>query len=340
VISISLPPQIEEEQSEWNLRRIPTLEKGLLRYTSMVLPGISSSYSYIGSQNSAFCWHIEDDFLYSINYLHFGEPKFWYAIPASDQYKFEGLYEELFSEIAEMHGLRKRTSMIDSVLLLERNISISKMIQRQGEFIITFPKAYHAGFNVGFNFAEAVNFADDDWLVSGLISSILNKEKRRVPAIPWAEIVYKSTSECFWIGLYKYFALQNLLKGEITARSTFDKVFPNAKCVVRDEWFDPHIAYCDDCKEFLYLSIVKVMDTTCKSSVRKKKIEGARRKSKMREIQNESKYKFFCLSCASFKPELMNMNVICYEHFTDSEIRVRMKTSKTFREISESVGIL
>jgi len=33
-----------------------------------------------------------------------------------------------------------------------------------GEFIVTYGGAYHAGFNWGFNIAEAVNFATTRWL--------------------------------------------------------------------------------------------------------------------------------------------------------------------------------
>ena len=42
-----------------------------------------------------------------------------------------------------------------------------RMDQYAGEFIITFARGYHAGFNHGYNLAEAVNFAPPDWLQLG-----------------------------------------------------------------------------------------------------------------------------------------------------------------------------
>ena len=35
------------------------------------------------------------------------------------------------------------------------------------QFVVTFPKSFHAGFSYGFNCGEAVNFATPDWLHEG-----------------------------------------------------------------------------------------------------------------------------------------------------------------------------
>jgi jumonji domain-containing protein 2 len=38
-----------------------------------------------------------------------------------------------------------------------------EVLHRPGEFIVTFPLSYHAGFNHGFNLAESSNFCLKSW---------------------------------------------------------------------------------------------------------------------------------------------------------------------------------
>ena len=57
--------------------------------------------------------------------------------------------------------------MIEPSVLLKNGIKMHKMVQRPREFVIARAKAYHSGFNAGFNIAEAVNFALPSWIDIG-----------------------------------------------------------------------------------------------------------------------------------------------------------------------------
>lgn len=113
-----------------------------------------------------FGWHKEDMDLYSINYLHSGQPKFWYGVDLDCNEKFENFVKTKFPEYCKEcpEFIRHKTTLIYPGLILENGIRIKKMIHKQGEFMISRCSGYHAGFNFGFNIAEAVNFALPDWL--------------------------------------------------------------------------------------------------------------------------------------------------------------------------------
>ena len=75
------------------------------------------------------------------------------------------IIRELYSDIF-MIMLVQVTQLSPSVLKSE-GVPVYRAIQNPGEFILTFPRAYHSGFNCGFNCAEAVNVAPIDWLPHG-----------------------------------------------------------------------------------------------------------------------------------------------------------------------------
>ena len=63
--------------------------------------------------------------------------------------------------------LRHKSFLASPHLLSQSSCRPNTLVQREGEFVITFPMGYHAGFNLGLNCAESVNFALDSWIDIG-----------------------------------------------------------------------------------------------------------------------------------------------------------------------------
>ncbi|TXT11054.1 hypothetical protein VHUM_01805 [Vanrija humicola] len=154
-----------EEDYPWNVANLPNL----LNKLPEKLPGVNSPYLYFGMWRAAFSWHVEDMDLFSINYIHFGAPKFWYAVPQVDAERFESVTKSYFPNDANTcdQFMRHKSCTLSATKLHSSGIRVNKLVQYQNEFVITFPRGYHAGFNVGFNCAESVNFALPCWLELG-----------------------------------------------------------------------------------------------------------------------------------------------------------------------------
>ena len=83
--------------------------------------------------------------------MHWGETKTWYGIPGDDAEKFEAAIKceapDLFE--AQPDLLFQLVTLMNPKRLTEAGVRVYACNQRAGEFVITFPKAYHAGFNHG-----------------------------------------------------------------------------------------------------------------------------------------------------------------------------------------------
>ena len=83
--------------------------------------------------------------------MHWGETKTWYGIPGTDAEKFEAAIKceapDLFE--AQPDLLFQLVTLMNPKRLKEAGVQVYACNQRAGEFVVTFPKAYHAGFNHG-----------------------------------------------------------------------------------------------------------------------------------------------------------------------------------------------
>jgi len=148
----------------WNLAEIRTLlSEGL---SECKLSGVNLPYLYVGGWKTMFGWHKEDLDLYSINFLHTGAPKFWYCVDLDCNAAFEAFAGRSFPERLEKcpEFLRHKNTLVHPAVLLANGVRVRKVVQQPGEFVVLRASGYHAGFNSGFNIAEAVNFALFKWV--------------------------------------------------------------------------------------------------------------------------------------------------------------------------------
>ena len=159
------------KETWWNLNNIPCAPDSVLRHVKVGINGINVPWMYHGSLFTTFCWHNEDNYLYSINYHHKGAPKQWYGVPGNVK-AADGL-EKVFKNYLSMKMrdvpdlLHHITTMFSPRLLQNAEVPVYKLLQHEGEYVITFPRCFHGGFSLGPNVGEAVNFATHDWIAYG-----------------------------------------------------------------------------------------------------------------------------------------------------------------------------
>ncbi|XP_059780747.1 lysine-specific demethylase 4C isoform X7 [Balaenoptera ricei] len=172
----------DEGVDEWNIAHLNTVLDVVEEECGISIEGVNTPYLYFGMWKTTFAWHTEDMDLYSINYLHFGEPKSWYAIPPEHGKRLERLAQGFFPSSSQGCDafLRHKMTLISPSVLKKYGIPFDKITQEAGEFMITFPYGYHAGFNHGFNCAESTNFATVRWIDYGKVAKLCTCRKDMV----------------------------------------------------------------------------------------------------------------------------------------------------------------
>ncbi|PON32072.1 TFIIH C1-like domain containing protein [Parasponia andersonii] len=184
--------------SPWNLQVISRSPGSLTRFMPDDIPGVTSPMVYIGMLFSWFAWHVEDHELHSMNYLHTGSSKTWYAVPGDYAFAFEEVvrseaYGGNIDRLAALTLLGEKTTLVSPEVVVASGIPCCRLIQNPGEFVVTFPRAYHVGFSHGFNCGEAANFGTPLWLKVAKEAAVRRAAMNYLPMLSHQQLLYLLT---------------------------------------------------------------------------------------------------------------------------------------------------
>lgn len=242
----------------WNLNNLPILAGSLLRYIKSDISGMTVPWVYVGMIFSTFCWHNEDHYTYSVNYQHFGDTKTWYGVPGADADKLDDALRKAAPDLFEQSPdlLFQLITMMSPDKLRKEGVRVYACDQRANEFVITYPKAYHSGFNHGFNINEAVNFALPDWIDMGLECVHRYQQYGRFPVFSHDELVAtvyqhnQSVDTALWLQR----PMQEMVERELKKRSALRELVPGIHEDVVETDLPESEYQCAHCNIFCYLS--------------------------------------------------------------------------------------
>uniref|UniRef100_A0A8C5TFL5 [histone H3]-trimethyl-L-lysine(4) demethylase n=1 Tax=Malurus cyaneus samueli TaxID=2593467 RepID=A0A8C5TFL5_9PASS len=256
------PEEEEYLDSGWNLNNMPVMEQSVLAHITADICGMKLPWLYVGMCFSSFCWHIEDHWSYSINYLHWGEPKTWYGAPGYAAEQLEDVMKKLAPELFESQPdlLHQLVTIMNPNTLMAHGVPVYRTNQCAGEFVITFPRAYHSGFNQGFNFAEAVNFCTVDWLPLGRQCVEHYRLLNRYCVFSHDEMICKMASKADVLDVVVASTVQKdmaiMIEEEKRLREKVDKLGVTDSERVTFELFPDDERQCLKCKTTCFMSAV------------------------------------------------------------------------------------
>lgn len=155
--------------------RLTSLPGNVMFDSKHKIVGIHTPFFYFGAAHTIFALHAEDYNAMSLNYHHFGADKIWRVVSPRYYHRVEDFVTaRLLDATAARKGRRlpgRRCSQFvrhASVYLPGTTLDVAgarsiQFRQRPGELVITWPLAYHEGYNEGLNINEACGYGHKNW---------------------------------------------------------------------------------------------------------------------------------------------------------------------------------
>ncbi|RDY01644.1 Lysine-specific demethylase JMJ703, partial [Mucuna pruriens] len=184
-------------KSGWNLNNILSLSGSLLSFESSEASSNFVPKIHVGMCFSPLNWKVEEHHLYSLSYMHLGEPKVWYGVPGRFAVDFETIWKKYLPHLQagqpDMHD--NLVMQLSCSILKAEGIPVYRCVQYPREFVLVFPRAYHSGFDCGFNCSEVVSFAPLEWLLHGQNVVELYREQRRKTLLSYDKLLLGAARE-------------------------------------------------------------------------------------------------------------------------------------------------
>lgn len=149
----------------WNLKVLTNNHGSILRSIGPVA-GVTVPTLHVGMLFSACCWYRDPHGLPWIEYLHTGGNKIWYGVPDEQSSNFRSA----FTSLVPTHCQNKTvwlpcdTAMVPPHMLTDRGVSLCRIEQEPGQFVVVFPRAYTSSLCTSYTISESVYFATVSWL--------------------------------------------------------------------------------------------------------------------------------------------------------------------------------
>jgi histone demethylase JARID1 len=133
-----------------------------------------------------------------------------------------------------------------------------------GEYILTFPGSYHAGFSTGINVGEAVNFVSRSWFDFGFkCQEIYRKTREKIPVLPIDWLIIENIMNLehsvldheTLIKLRESYA--KILKEERYSREIFEKTIKEPEMMEKRDDVAEDQYQCYYCTDYSYVSVVQ-----------------------------------------------------------------------------------
>jgi len=144
--------------------KLTLLPGNVLHDNITAVTGIQTPYLYIGQAYTMFALHTEDYNALSLNYQHSGAPKSWRVCSPRSFTALEDFIAASIPNAGNCSQFVRHQSIYLPRETLE-GAGVRSILVRQfpGELVITWPLAYHQGWNEGVNVNEACGYGNERW---------------------------------------------------------------------------------------------------------------------------------------------------------------------------------